>query len=497
MRPNSSLRWLILTPAIIFAFWPKTVAAEPLPGLNTDYYTIDVVPPVRSDGEYPLCGSEVENNINRSYDGEPYEDCTDDLFMVHMSGFITIPEHSTIEFWLASDDGGEITIGDNTFGTWTDQGCSATLSGNLELEAGSQPLDLWMYENGGASCLMLAWKIDDEGWAIVPDEAFTRNEIPVSTTTLPATTTTEQTTTTVEETTTTVEETTTTVEPTTTTVEETTTTVEETTTTVEETTTTTEQTTTTTTTTTTVYVTPATTTSTTVYVEPATTTTTEPEPEEETTTTTEPAEEELPPPDTTLPEPEEDEPYETTPETLPLDDPETPQPETSTPETESTTEEADPIEEIEEETSPITIPDTEELDTATSEELIELFTELTEEQVQEAVADILEEEPTQEQAVALATSPEVLATISEEQAETIFETLDVAALNEEQTTELIAAVQDAPTEVREAFENKVDIFKNALDTYVPTGSKVPVGERRALIAIGAALTTAAATRIRQ
>ena len=421
MRPNSSLRWLILTPAIIFAFWPKTVAAEPLPGLNTDYYTIDAIPPVKSDIEYPLCGSEVENNINRSYDGEPYEDCTYDLFMVHMSGFITIPEHSTIEFWLASDDGGEITIGDNTFGTWTDQGCSATLSGNLELEAGSQPLDLWMYENGGASCLMLAWKIDDEGWAIVPDEAFTRNEIPVSTTTLPATTTTEQTTTTVEETTTTVEETTTTVEPTTTTVEETTTTTEQTTTT------------TTTTTSTTVYVPPATTTSTTVYVPPATTTT-EPERVEETTTTepeetttTEPESEVTLPPDTTLPEPEEDEPYETTPETLPLDDPETPQPETSTPETESTTEEADPIEETEEETSPITIPDTEELDTATSEELIELFTELTEEQIQEAVADILEEEPTQEQAVALATSPEVLATISEEQAETIFETLDVAA----------------------------------------------------------------------
>jgi hypothetical protein len=475
MRPNNSLRWLILAPAIFFAF-TTPANAEPQPGLNTDYYTIDVVPPVRSDGEYPLCGSEVENNINRSYDGEPYEDCTYDLFMVHMTGFITIPEHSTIEFWLATDDGGEITIGDNTFGTWTDQGCSATLSGNLELEAGSQPLDLWMYENGGASCLMLAWKIDDEGWEIVPDEVFTRNEIPVSTTTLPATTTTEQTTTTVEETTTTVEETTTTVE---------------------ETTTTTEQTTTTTTTTTTVYVTPATTTSTTVYVEPATTTTTEPEPVEETTTTTEPAEEELPPPDTTLPEPEEDEPYETTPETLPLDDPETAQPETSTPETELTTEEADPIEETEEETSPITIPDTEELDTATSEELIELFTELTEEQVQEAVADILEEEPTQEQAVALATSPEVLATISEEQAETIFETLDVAALNEEQTTELIAAVQDAPTEVREAFEDKVDIFKNALDTYVPTGSKVPVKERRALIAIGAAVAAAGATRIRR
>jgi hypothetical protein len=84
MRPNSSLRWLILAPAIFFAF-TTPANAEPQPGLNTDYYTVDAIPPVRSDGEYPLCGSEVENNINRSYDGEPYEDCTYDLFMVHMS----------------------------------------------------------------------------------------------------------------------------------------------------------------------------------------------------------------------------------------------------------------------------------------------------------------------------------------------------------------------------------------------------------------------------
>ena len=124
MRPNNSLRWLILAPAIIFAFWPKTVAAEPLPGLNAAYYTIDAIPPVRSDGEYPLCGSEVENNINRSYDGEPYEDCTGDLFMVHMTGFITIPEHTTIEMMLATDDGGYANIAGNVFEGWYDQGCT-------------------------------------------------------------------------------------------------------------------------------------------------------------------------------------------------------------------------------------------------------------------------------------------------------------------------------------------------------------------------------------
>ena len=96
-------RWLIPLPAILFAVFPQTANAEPTPGLATTYYTIDEIPPVQSTSEYPVCGTETENNINRSYDGEPYEDCTGDLFMVHMTGYITIPEHETIEFWLASD----------------------------------------------------------------------------------------------------------------------------------------------------------------------------------------------------------------------------------------------------------------------------------------------------------------------------------------------------------------------------------------------------------
>jgi hypothetical protein len=255
MRISNSLRWLILAPAVFFAFWPTTAQADPQPGLATTYYTIDEIPPLRSTSEYPICGTETENNINRSYDGEPYESCTGDLFMVHMTGYITIPEHTTIEFWLATDDGGYADIGGNEFESWNDQGCSWIPSGQLEIEAAIQPLDVWMYEHGGASCVMLAWNIDDEGWSIVPDEAFTQTSTPTTTT---------STSTTVPETTTT---STTTTEPATTTTEQTTTT------------------------TTTVYVAPATTTTTTVYVPPATTTT-EPEPTttttSSTTTTTEP-----------------------------------------------------------------------------------------------------------------------------------------------------------------------------------------------------------------
>ena len=447
MRRSSSLRWLILAPAIIFAFWPKTVAAEPLPGLNTDYYTIDVVPPVKSDSEYPLCGQEVENNINRSYDGEPYENCTGDLFMVHMTGFITIPEHTTIEFWLASDDGGEITIGDNTFGVWQDQGCSATLSGELDLEAGSIPLNLFMYENGGGTCVMLAWKIDDQDWAIVPDESFTRNEVASPTTTTEAVTTTTQAVTTTTEAVTTT-------------------------------------TTSTTTTTTTVYVAPATTTSTTVYVEPATTTTTTTEPPttttESTTTTTEPE------PTTTTTEF-----VDPVPETTVAPSPDTTQPETTIPETEPSLPSPDP--EVEEESAQPEILVTEEQVDAAIEELLADVSELEAEEIVAAVATVLAAEPTSEQATALATSVEVLAVVTEEQAEQIFEAVVVEELTAEQGEAIVEAVQDAPKKVREAFESAINVFTGLFDSYVMVGSTIPVEERRTLVAVSSTMVAVGAS----
>lgn len=449
MRPNSSLRWLILAPAIIFAFWPKTVAAEPLPGLNTDYYTIDVVPPVRSDGEYPLCGSEVENNINRSYDGEPYEDCTGDLFMVHMTGFITIPEHTTIEMMLASDDGGYANIAGNVFEAWYDQGCTWIPSGNIELEAGSQPLDVWMYENGGGTCVMLAWKIDDQDWAIVPDEAFTRNQIASPTTTTEAVTTTT--------------------EPATTTTEAVTTT-----------------TTSTTTTTTTVYVAPATTTSTTVYVEPATTTTTTTEPPttttESTTTTTEPE------PTTTTTEFVDPVPETTLPAL-----PEPPQSTTTEP-APTTTTLPEPSEEEQPETKALPeILVTEEQVDAAIEELLADVSELEAEEIVAAVATVLAAVPTAEQATQLATSVEVLAVVTEEQAEAIFEAVVVEELTAEQGEAIVEAVQNAPKKVREAFESAINVFTGLFDSYVMVGSTIPVEERRTLVAVSSTMVAVGAS----
>jgi len=210
----------------------------------------------------------------------------------------------------------------------------------------------------------------------------------------------------------------------------------------------------------------------------------QPEPDE--TDTTEPAVEEAMP-EVTLPE-ETTTPEEPSPEPSP-DTSEEPAVDTTLPEATDT-----PLE------APLSDEEVDSLiaEAETTEALVEALAELSPEQVEQVLETLLAEEPSEEQATALASSPEVLAVISTEQAQQIFEALDVGALSDTQTEELIAAVQDAPTEIREEFEDTIDIFGEGLDDYTPTGSNIPVGERRTLIAVTAGITLAAAgTRIRR
>jgi hypothetical protein len=101
------------------------------------------------------------------------------------------------------------------------------------------------------------------------------------------------------------------------------------------------------------------------------------------------------------------------------------------------------------------------------------------------------------EATAVATNPEVLATITKTEATQVFQALVLDDLSNTQLEELVAAVQDAPPEVRAAFEKEIDIFSGAVDTYVPIGSTVPVKTRRALIAIAAVALAAPAVKRRK
>ena len=447
-------RWLIVLPAVLLSFFPFIARADAVQGLDASYFVVDEIPPQQSTSLYTLCASEVENNINRSYDGEPVDGCPDDLFLVHLSGFILIPEHESIEFMLASDDGGEITIGGNTFGVWYDQGCTWSMSGNLSLEAASVPLELFAYENGGGACLMLAWKIDDGQWEIVPDEAFSTS--PVASTTTDVSTTVEPSTT-IESTTSSAPTTTSLpVEPTMP-----------------------EQSTTSSTTTTSTVV--ATTTTTEVAAPPVAQppATVEPPP------TTQPA-----PPDTE-PTPPETQPIpEPTPSDHPATNPTVPPAETipfvTSPPDQPQAPETLPI--------PETVPAPPDVKEALTEEqfdaVIEQLSEATQEQIVALVDDLITKDLDTSQAAAFVSSPAVLAAITGDQAEALFGEISTDELSEAEAEQVVAAVQDAPPSVRQAFESVLNIFSGFADNYVPFDSRIPVSERRALVALGAVLLAA-------
>ena len=430
-------RWLIFLPVALFALFAPQPAQASQTGLLVRGYQITEIPPTKSDLAYPLCGSSVEPFINATWDYEQnlFGDCGWDSFMLHYTGFIQIPEHDTIEFWVASDDGGTVKIGLEEFGVWQDQGCSATETGLVDIEAGTQTLDAWFYENGGGTCFMLAWNIDNTGWEIVQPEFFTSEPLPSATTSTLETTTTESSTTT-----TVMPPSTTTTSiylPSTTAVLQTTTTL------------------------------PQTTSSVIPQPDPlpvpivvATTsapaTTTIPELLPETTLTTYPQATSTTTPATTIP----------------------PDPSTSVPEPLETSTSMN--------TTPTTFISPEQpLSDEQFQSVLTALSEATPQQITEIVTTILNSELSTEQAEQLVASSEILAAVTPDQAQQLFQQVEETQLSVSMAAVISEALNDpsVPVEVKQAFEDEINIFGNeGFDTYVPVDSAVTVAVRRTIIA---------------
>lgn len=500
---------------MVFGFvlvWNTPAVFATSQGLNAVGFSIDPndMPPQRSEELYSSCGTEIENNINRNYDYEQFQQCPDDFFMVHLSGFVTVPPGtSSVVFWLAHDDGATLQVGDQPLNDWWyPTGCSWDIAPEIQVVDPTMPLDVWFYEQGGNSCLMLAWELDGQGLEIVPDEAFTQTPI-----TLPTTTT--------------MEPTTTTEVPTTTTIQPTTTTSTE-----VPTTTTTEPATTTTTTTST---------STTTTTEAATTTTT--------TTLVSETTSSLPQTSTTVP-------VTTTisATTIPIEPPITIPESTTIPPLEDVAEITDNLTQLSDADFSEGVSDA--LDNAGSEEeLVSLVSSLlssdldserfdaviesifsqeltseglaavietifdepisdeqftsvllnvldesvtdeevnaiiaifdnesiTDEQIVLAVEQILESEISDEVAVSLASNADALIAIEGDLAVEIFDAVVQSGLTDSDALLIQAAVSNASEEVQEAFEQELNVFAGQFNTYVPTGSNINVATRRVLVA---------------
>lgn len=129
-----------------------------------------------------------------------------------------------------------------------------------------------------------------------------------------------------------------------------------------------------------------------------------------------------------------------------------------------------------------------------ADQLVDVLTsgEATQEQIVELVDALIEQEKIDpEVAAELATSAEVLESITEEQATEIFAAIETSEITEEEKSEITEAVQNAPEEVKNAFEEEINIYADGFDDYVPVGSVIDVGTRRSLIAATTVLSTVA------
>jgi hypothetical protein len=119
---------------------------------------------------------------------------------------------------------------------------------------------------------------------------------------------------------------------------------------------------------------------------------------------------------------------------------------------------------------------------------------ITNDQVSQVVDLIVSQDGgvSSDQATELATSPKVLESINGDQATEVFNAVVVAEVTEEAGAQIAEALIDAATEVKEAFEEEINVFAGVFDTYVALGSNIDVGDRRTVIAVGAAVTIAGA-----
>ena len=453
-----SSRWLVILPVALLAVFASSKEAQAVDGVTAVGYFVIDIPPAMSEQQYEQCGTTVYPNINWTWDIEENHlgTCGWDSFAVHFTGNITIPDGvQLVEFMIAHDDGALVTIGDTQFGGWYDQGCMWSEVAQLQVTQQTLPFNMWYYENGGGTCAMLAWKLDEGEWEIVPAWAFTTTSTPQTTTT-------------------------TTTAPSTTVLATTTTVV----------------TSTTSTTTTTVPVLQPTTSQqpllqTTTTSSTTTTTTTEAPAPQTTTTTTTTTAPELPPetyaPETTYLASEE-----TEPSPLPTEQENT---------TDTTTTSVQPITPVDEELAvDVPIPDEpvlqvdepvvfdeQTIDEATNNivalvALVGDLDEATDEEVEAVIEAVLAGEVSTEEATVLASSSEVLAQITQEQATEVFAVLELNELSIDEIEQIIDAVQSAPEEVRQVFEAEINIFDGKTDTYVAVGSNISVGARRVMVA---------------
>lgn len=78
-----------------------------------------------------------------------------------------------------------------------------------------------------------------------------------------------------------------------------------------------------------------------------------------------------------------------------------------------------------------------------------------------------------------------LANLTQTQTEELIASIADADLTDEQAQQIAEALSSAPDAVKQEFEQAINVFSGQFDTYVPSGSTISVGARRAVVAVTA------------
>jgi hypothetical protein len=127
--------------------------------------------------------------------------------------------------------------------------------------------------------------------------------------------------------------------------------------------------------------------------------------------------------------------------------------------------------------------------------LLGAISTLSQSEVAKVVDNIIEQGVSPDEATALATNPEVLQSVTSEQAAEIFDAVEVSDLSDAQAEQLVDAVQGATEGVRAEFEDKINVFGGKFNKYVPVGSTINVGQRKVLVAATGVLFMAPAVSV--
>ena len=176
----------LVAAAMLFCTLPALAQDEPQHGLTMTVYPEVILAsgPWATPPTTEPCFVGIVPNIDFDWGGDvPAAGCPADFFMVHFTGWITVPESGAWEWLNWSDDGWHMTIGEMVaLNDWNWHGCGGRWSGPTEgftqMEAGvSQPISVWVFEWGGGACARLDYG-SPSGYGVVPTEWLTTEAMP-------------------------------------------------------------------------------------------------------------------------------------------------------------------------------------------------------------------------------------------------------------------------------------------------------------------------------